>query len=85
MIFTESGSILAAMGWMGLTKWRVKESLIISGIDPTLRCEIAYRFPTGLLGLQLRALCDRILGTIGQLLTEPIKTSRPPVTNLPRP
>jgi len=45
---------LEQMGWIGLTRWRVKESLIIPGIDPPSylipRYEAAHRFPTGMLG-----------------------------------
>jgi hypothetical protein len=44
---------LEQMGWIGLTRWRVKESLIIPGIDPPSylipRYETAHRFPTGML------------------------------------
>lgn len=45
---------LEQMGWISLTRWRVKESLIIPGIDPPSylipRYEAAHRFPTGMLG-----------------------------------
>jgi hypothetical protein len=46
---------LEQMGWIGLANWRVKESLIIPGIDPPSylipKYEAAHRFPTGMRGL----------------------------------
>ena len=54
-VFTVLEGTFGAMGWIGLTRWRVKESLIIPGIDPPSylipRYEAAHRFPTGMLGL----------------------------------